>query len=180
MDELEKVKIGILGCGKQAVKHIEGFRKIPGVEMVLADVQPNLAEKMAGEKGLQCLADPAAVFADPAIKAVDICTPTSSHLPLIRRAIASGKDFFCEKPLGATLEEVRRVKEESSTSGRVGMVGYVYRFAPAFELGINCSRTCPPRVSAPSWGGSSPLFSGSGAGDRTRRGNIAGRAEAGP
>jgi myo-inositol 2-dehydrogenase/D-chiro-inositol 1-dehydrogenase len=132
---LETLKIALIGCGKQAPKHISGLRKIPGVELVLADINPHYAEQLGAQQGLAWRPQVEDIFADPALKAVDICTPTASHAELISRAVAAGKDFFCEKPLCASLQEAQTIVEHLETSQRKGMVGYVYRFSPVFEMG---------------------------------------------
>lgn len=132
---MDKIKVGVIGCGKQAPKHISGLRKIPGVEIVLADINAELAEKLGAEQGLPWVSRVEAVFEDHTIKAVDICTPTLSHVELISRAVEGGKDFFCEKPLCGNLVEAREVVEKLEKTGRKGMMGYVYRFSPVFELG---------------------------------------------
>jgi predicted dehydrogenase len=130
-----EVQVAVLGCGKQAPKHISGLRSISGVQIVLADVYPELARNLAEKENLRWVKHPEDVFADPGIHAVDICTPTSSHPELILAAIRNDKDFFCEKPLSETWAEARRVADAMRQSTNIGMVGYVYRFAPVFEMG---------------------------------------------
>ena len=130
-----ELSIAILGCGKQAPKHISGLRAIPGVRIVLADACPQFARALAEKEDLPWVERPNDVFSDPQIQAVDICTPTPSHLELIHAATRSGKDFFCEKPLCESSAEARQVAAQVRQSQGVGMVGYVYRFAPVFELG---------------------------------------------
>ena len=132
---MNKLKVGLIGCGKQAPKHISGLTKTPGVEVVLADIQPELAARLAEETGLQAVGGAEALFADPEIKAVDICTPTPSHTGLIEQAVKAGKDFFCEKPLCEDLAQAERIRQILAAHDRVGMVGYIYRFAPVFEIG---------------------------------------------
>jgi predicted dehydrogenase len=127
------LKIGLVGCGKQAVKHISGMRACPGVDIVLADKDPSLARTLAKTEGLTSVEEPGDVFADPAIAAVDLCVPTPFHGPLIRRAVAAGKQFFCEKPLCDSLADARDICRLVRQSRRVGMVGYVYRYAPVFQ-----------------------------------------------
>ena len=127
------VKIGLVGCGKQAVKHIGGLRSSPEIEIVLADKDPSLARALGATEGLPSVEHPEDVFADPAIAAVDLCVPTPFHAPLIRRAIAAGKHFFCEKPLCESLADARDICRLVRHSRRVGMVGYVYRHAPVFQ-----------------------------------------------
>lgn len=132
---MSETKIAIVGCGKQAPKHISGLRKIPGVQLLLTDAQPSAAAALAAKENLPCVERPDDVFADPSVQAVDICTPTPYHASLIRQALDTGKDFFCEKPLCETAEEARQIEAMTDKSGHIGMVGYVYRFSPIFELG---------------------------------------------
>jgi len=140
---MNKLKIGIVGCGKQAPKHLSGLRKIPGVELVLADIDADFAAKLGRQEGLAWTADIEDIFADQDISAVDICTPTQSHVSLIRRAVESGKDFFCEKPLCENLEEARSLHDLLTSTQQFGMVGYVYRFSPVFELGYSLFEDVP-------------------------------------
>lgn len=132
---MNKIKIAIIGCGKQAPKHITGLRSIPGVELILADIIESTAEVLGKKEGVPWVRNIADVFSDDSIQAVDICTPTPSHGELIRAAVKSGKDFFCEKPLCEKLSEAHSLAMLIEQSGRVGMVGYIYRFAPVFEFG---------------------------------------------
>jgi myo-inositol 2-dehydrogenase / D-chiro-inositol 1-dehydrogenase len=129
------VQVAVLGCGKQAPKHIKGLRSVPGVRIVLADVRPEFARDLAEQENLPWVRHLDEVFADPGSHAVDICTPTPSHPELILAAIRSGKDFFCEKPLSESSVIARQVADATRQSRNIGMVGYVYRFAPVFGLG---------------------------------------------
>ncbi len=126
------LRIAILGCGKQARKHLAGLKKCAGVEPLLADAVPERAESLARELDLAWVEAPEEVYSDPGIAAVAICTPTRTHAAQIRRALAAHKDFFCEKPLCETAEEAREIREHSERSDRIGMVGQIYRFAPVF------------------------------------------------
>lgn len=129
----DTLRIGIIGCGKQAPKHISGLAKAGKVELVLVDQQTELAEDMAGSHGLSWVDSPEELFADPSIAAVDICTPTPSHYGLITQAIEAGKDFFCEKPLCETSAQAIELDRLTQDAGRLGMVGYLYRFVPVFD-----------------------------------------------
>ncbi len=91
---MNKIKIGMIGCGKQAHKHIMGLCRIPGVEVVLGDVNTLAARELGEKQGLPWVDDPEKIMNDPSIQAVCICTPTPSHIPLINQAIEAEKDFF--------------------------------------------------------------------------------------
>jgi len=137
---MKTIKVGVIGCGKQASKHVNGLKKIPGTEMVVADIRPDIAREMATQTGCGFLENPAQVFDDPNVRAVVICTPTQTHAPLIKQAIASGKHVFCEKPLSDRIEEIEELKGHAAETERVVMVGYIYRFVPAFEEGFRIFR----------------------------------------
>jgi predicted dehydrogenase len=129
----KSAKIGVIGCGKQAIKHVPALQKF-GCEVVLADLDEEVACRLADEFGLKYVASPEEVFGDESIAAVSICTPTPSHFPLIKNALRAGKHFFCEKPLASTSQEAKAIQEKVEKTDLVGMVGYLYRFHPAFQL----------------------------------------------
>jgi predicted dehydrogenase len=127
------VKIALIGCGRQAVKHIAGLRKCPGVGIVLVDKEPALARALGEREGLAWVERVEQVLGDSAVAAVDLCVPTPFHAPLIRQALAAKKDFFCEKPLCETEAQACEIAELAGRGRRVGIVGYVYRHAPVFQ-----------------------------------------------
>ncbi len=137
---MSNVMVAIIGCGKQAPKHISGLRRIPGVDIILADKDVSLARKLGEKESLPWLESVEEVFTNADINAVDICTPTPSHAPLIRDAVKAGKDFFCEKPLTEDFDEAKELAELVEKNGRIGMVGYIYRFAPIFEQGKSITK----------------------------------------
>ena len=126
------MKIALIGCGRQAVKHVAGLRQCPGVEIVLADKEPALAQALGEREGLAWVESADQLLDDPEISAVDLCVPTPFHAPLIRRSLAAGKDFFCEKPLCETAAEAQEINDLATRARRIGVVGYVYRHAPVF------------------------------------------------
>jgi len=127
------VKIALVGCGRQAVKHVAGLRKCPGVEIVLVDKEPALARALGEREGLAWVETVDQVLDDSEVAAVDLCVPTPFHAPLIRQGLAAGKDFFCEKPLCETAADAREINDLAGRGQRVGIVGYVYRYAPVFQ-----------------------------------------------
>ena len=98
---------------------------------------------MAEAEGLSVVEDPDDLFLDPSITAIDICTPTPSHAPLIKKALANHKDFFCEKPLCENVDDAHSINKMIHQSDCIGMVGYIYRFAPVFEIGHSLFNEIP-------------------------------------
>lgn len=128
------IKYGLVGCGRQAPKHISGLRAAGDVDIFVADIEPAHAGALAQAHNVTAVENVATLMSDPEIGAISICTPPASHGNLILAAIEAGKHFLCEKPLTATLAEARKLEAAARANGVVGMVGYIYRFAPAFEL----------------------------------------------
>ena len=129
----KKLKIGIIGCGKQAEKHILSLKKIPNISLVLTDINLQAAEELAKRTDSVWVKTREEIFTDPSIKAVIICTPTSTHIELIKEAINAGKDVFCEKPLCEYQQDPSELKELIKKTDRIVMIGYIYRFVPVFE-----------------------------------------------
>lgn len=128
-----RVKVGILGCGKIAERHILAYRKLQA-EVVVADVANDAAGRMAEQHGVAFHDHPDEVLCDPSVMAIDICVPTAHHRDVILQALAHDKHVFCEKPLCRTLAEAYEIGEAARASDRVLMVGYLQRFHPAFQL----------------------------------------------
>lgn len=132
---MNNLKLGLIGCGKQAEKHIQSLQKIPGVEIVIADVSPRLAEKLAAGFHTSWVENPNDIFGMGDLEGVLICTPTPSHAQLIEKSLLNGKHVFCEKPLCSNMREAIHLKETEITSGCLVIVGYLYRYVPTFEIG---------------------------------------------
>jgi predicted dehydrogenase len=130
---MEKIKLGLVGCGKQASKHIVCLKRIPQAEIVLSDVHKDLAQDLAQKEECHLIDYPEDIFSDEEIQAVIICTPTQTHVPLIKKALDSNKHVFCEKPLSDNPEEINELKQWADNSNLIVMIGYVYRFVPVFD-----------------------------------------------
>ena len=130
---VDKTKIGIIGCGKIAERHIMAYRKL-GVDVVVADAADDAAQRMAEQYELTSLAHPEDVFQDPGVAGVDVCVPTARHKEVILNALNHGKHIFCEKPLCQTSDEAREIQVAARESGSIVEVGFLQRFHPAFQF----------------------------------------------
>jgi predicted dehydrogenase len=130
-----KIKLGLIGCGKQAAKHIASIQKLNVADIFLADIQVELAQALADKTGVSRVKHPDTFFEMDDIQAILICTPTPTHGEFIAKALKNEKYVFCEKPLCASLEEAQALKAAESRSKKSVMVGYVYRYVPVFEEG---------------------------------------------
>lgn len=126
------VQIGVIGCGKIAEKHFNAYKKIDGVELVATDIDSS--KRTAVERrGIDWCVDTETLLSSD-VDAVDICTPVSTHADLILDALAADKDIFCEKPLAEDAAEAAAIQERAAQSENTLMVGYLYRYHPAFQF----------------------------------------------
>jgi myo-inositol 2-dehydrogenase/D-chiro-inositol 1-dehydrogenase len=96
----------------------------------VSDALPDLAVELAHAYNVPAVqAD--RLIGDPAIDAVAICSPTSTHMRYIIEAAEAGKSIFCEKPVSLDLAEVDRALAVVSRVGARLMVGFNRRFDPS-------------------------------------------------
>ncbi|HNY17689.1 MAG TPA: Gfo/Idh/MocA family oxidoreductase [Treponemataceae bacterium] len=77
------------------------------------------------------------LFADPAIDAVYIATPHSSHAALSIAALEAGKAVLCEKPVSLNLAEFRPVVETAKRKNRFFMEAMWMKFNPSFRKALS-------------------------------------------
>jgi predicted dehydrogenase len=71
------------------------------------------------------------MLSNPAIDAVAVATPVSSHFPLALKALEAGKHIFVEKPFTATAEEAERLLEEAEKRHLTVMVDHTFIYTSA-------------------------------------------------
>ncbi|GAA5044836.1 putative dehydrogenase [Thermocatellispora tengchongensis] len=118
----QPLTVGIVGCGAIAAQYLRTIGRLPQVRLVaVADLDPERARATARPyPGVEALGV-AELIADPRIQVVLNLTVPAAHAEIALRAIAAGKDVYCEKPLAATSQDARRVLEAAREAGvRVG------------------------------------------------------------
>ncbi|MHB8637280.1 MAG: Gfo/Idh/MocA family protein [Fimbriimonadaceae bacterium] len=74
------------------------------------------------------------VVENPEIDIIDVSTPGNSHAEIAIAAAKAGKAVFCEKPIGNTLDEAKRMLEAVQAAKVPHAVFHNYRKAPAVGL----------------------------------------------
>jgi UDP-N-acetyl-2-amino-2-deoxyglucuronate dehydrogenase len=128
----EKLRFGILGCGVIGPHHARAIAGLESAELVaVADVVPELAEKLAGEYGCSPYTGLEEMLYSVDLDAVCVCTPSGLHAEDAITALDAGKDVVIEKPLDVTLEAADRLlRVQRATGGKVAVVSQ-HRFDAA-------------------------------------------------
>lgn len=106
----------------------------PRLEMICASSLDSAERYRAAYGFRRATADWQALVKDPAVEAVVIASPQSTHRQIAEAALALGKPVLCEKPLGASLEDSRAMVAAAEASGTVNMVGFNYIRTPASQF----------------------------------------------
>ena len=123
----------IIGLGNVALDgHLPGWTAREGVEIVaVTDVQRDRRAEAAARMPHARWFDTAEALLEHAeLDFVDICTPPSSHAPLIEHALARGLHVLCEKPLVRSPVELARVSRLAAEHARVLHTVHNWHHAP--------------------------------------------------
>jgi predicted dehydrogenase len=129
---MEKIKVGIIGCGKVAHLHAQALKEIP--EAVFSCVYSRNEEKakaFAKQYGTESCRSLDEMFSKKAAEAVIICTPHPSHADAAVKAAMAGIHVLVEKPLASSLEDCDSMINTAKKNGvTLGMVGQRRFFPP--------------------------------------------------
>ena len=135
MNSRTKLNVGLIGLGRLGRIYARDLAtRIPCTRLTaVADVDSAAVDAVVREFGVERGSnDPASVFSDPAVDAVVIVTPTSTHREIVEGAVAAGKAIFCEKPLSISLDEALAIKGAVERSGVFFQMGFMRRFDRGF------------------------------------------------
>jgi predicted dehydrogenase len=133
---MSRLGVGVIGAHKWAeMAHLPGYAAHPGVDLVaICDVVPERARAMQARFGARKVyQDHRELLEDPEVQAVDVCTPTRTHLPLSLAAIAAGKHVLCEKPLHTESGPAFAAAVAAAKRGVRTKLGFTFRYSPAIR-----------------------------------------------
>ena len=137
---MAEIRIGIVGGGYMGKAHAVAYAAVgavfdtplrPVLEMVCATSPESAARYRAAFGFNRSTTDWRALV--EAVDAVVIASPQSTHRAIAEAAFALGKPVFCEKPLGASLDDSRAMLAAAQSSGAVHMTGFNYIRTPASQ-----------------------------------------------
>jgi predicted dehydrogenase len=132
---MEKVRIGVIGCGYWGPNLIRNFSSCPHTEVVcIHDASPARLEAMKRSYGHLRAAASVEEVLELKPQAVAIATPVSTHYPLAKRFLEAGLHVMVEKPLAATVHEAQSLVDLAQKQQRVLMVDHTYLFSNPVRL----------------------------------------------
>ena len=151
-DVNDKINIGFIGLGQQAIHLVNGFLTIPEVRVIagcdIYDIKRDRfvqrVNKYYSEKGIKNKLDMyikyEELLAREDIDAVVIATPDHWHAAIAIAACKAGKDVYLEQPLTFTVYEGQRLIEAVRANNRILQVGSMQRSMAEFIHAANVVR----------------------------------------
>ena len=143
MREVTAAMVALGGYGNTYLREIfttppserEGFRLVAGVDP--NPIGCRYLEELAAE-GIPIYPDLDAFYAERTADLVVIAAPIHYHAPFTINALAHGSSVLCEKPIAATIQEVRRMAEAEAERKRAAAsifvgIGYQWSFSETMQ-----------------------------------------------
>ncbi len=127
------INIGIIGYGYWGPNLLRNFSEVPGASVAgVADLDlAKLAVVQKRYPAVKVTSDFQELLADPAIDAIAIATPVSTHFDLGMAALEAGKHVWIEKPLAETSLQARKLMEDAQRRKRVLFVDHTFIYTGA-------------------------------------------------
>lgn len=129
------MRIALAGAGAFGEKHLDGLKRIDGVEITsiisrTGEQAAAVAEKYGAKHHSTELED---ALARDDVDAVILCTPTQMHAEQAIACMNAGKHVQVEIPLADSWADAQAVLAKQQETGLVCMVGHTRRFNPSHQ-----------------------------------------------
>jgi predicted dehydrogenase len=134
----DRINVGLIGGNGMGIVDLERFLEHPQVECIaLCDIDENVLNRCAADVEKKRVKKPANLYKDwrklidnKDINLVIVATPDHWHCLQMVAACEAGKDVYCEKPIGRTIEECNLMVKAAQKYKRVVQVGQWQRSDP--------------------------------------------------
>ena len=130
---MERLGVGIIGCGAVAQEYVKAFKKDDRSEIrALVSRNRTNAERYRDQYDLDCAieTDAAEMLRRKDTNIVVVCTPHNQHTKYAVAAAEAGKHIIIEKPVAITLEDMRKQQQAVKKAGVKTLVSFVLHWNP--------------------------------------------------
>lgn len=116
---MEKMKIGILGCGVISHTYIRDIKRLYSDIEIAAVANSHIAkaQAVAEQYGIPKVCTVEELLADEEITMIVNLTPPAAHTELNLQILNAGKHLFCEKPYALTMEDAEKTSALAREKG---------------------------------------------------------------
>ena len=131
---MKQLRVAVIGIGFWGRNQARIFSQLDQTKLVcVCDANESAAEKIGSQYSVPYTKDTDSVFSRTDVDAVTICTPTTTHMEIAKRALLAEKHVLVEKPMTSTVSEGKELLVLSHDKGLRLMPGHIERFNPAVK-----------------------------------------------
>jgi predicted dehydrogenase len=142
----DQLNIGLIGAKGMGWADLTAALKVPGVNVTaICDIDKNVIDQRMGDLGkmnvdaakVKIYGDYRKLLDNKDVDAVIIGTPDHWHALIMMDACAAGKDVYCEKPVGNSIEECRAMVQAQQHYSKVVQAGQWQRSQQHFKDAVD-------------------------------------------
>jgi len=151
-------RVGLAGCGWISPFQLDGWRLIPGVEIVgVCDLRLERARQLSERYDIPWAGDSAThLLEDCRPDILDIATTPASHKKITLEALSRRVHVLCQKPVAPAVEDAQEMIDAAEKAAVTFYVNEMLRFCPWFRK----TRELAVVVIDDSWSAHGPARSG--------------------
>ena len=130
-----KIKVAVVGTGYFSQFHLDGWSRLPEVQLVAVCSldAAGLVDAAARHLIPRQFADVGAMLDATEPDLLDIVTPPAAHRSILEEAARRGVDVICQKPLGGDLASARAMVRIAEEAGITFIAHENFRFQPWYR-----------------------------------------------
>ena len=136
---MNKIRVAVISAGMIAnAGHIPAYKNLDSeVELIgICDLNKKLAQETAKRFSIpDVFSDAKEMLYDLKPDLVSICTPTSSHVPLVKLSLEAGANVICEKPIALRYKDALEIYNLAEEKGKLLVACQTVRYRD--KLGDN-------------------------------------------
>jgi len=135
MHNSKRVKLGLIGCGKNGIGHARVVGKVGFVDLVAAvDPAPEALEVIRKDfPSIRCYDNHESMFAENNLDAVIIATPHCYHYEQTMAAFRNNCHVLLEKPMAIREEHCREMVKTAKEKNLIFQIGFECRWSALYK-----------------------------------------------
>lgn len=126
---MEKIRLGLVGCGAIAENQIRELLKVEEAELcAVCDLREDLAKDVAERYGIKAYYTDYAQMLAADIEGVIVCTPNFAHYENTIQAAKAGKHILVQKPFAMEISEAQEMIDAAKENKVILQAAFFERF----------------------------------------------------